>query len=89
MALRATRAETAGLLIAFGFNELKLGRVWAVVDRSNVASMRVLEKTGMRLTGALDHRRQLAEGRNDSVIYVVQRNDWDEPNSASLESHPH
>jgi ribosomal-protein-alanine N-acetyltransferase len=72
--------ETAALLIAYGFNELDLGRVWATVDRANVASMRVLEKVGMRLDGALDRRRQRAEGRDESLVYSVHRHDWDEPN---------
>lgn len=60
-------------------------RVWATVDRGKAASMRVLEKAGMRPAGALDVDRQLAEGRDASVVYVVQRNDWDEPSSALRE----
>jgi [ribosomal protein S5]-alanine N-acetyltransferase len=80
--------ETAGLLVSYGFTELELGRLWATVDQRNVVSMRVLEKAGMRLAGALDRRRQLAEGRDTSVVYLLQRSEWDGPNSAPLES-PH
>jgi hypothetical protein len=37
--------------------------------------MRVLENAGMRLAGAPDRRRQLGEGRDTSVIYMMQRNE--------------
>jgi RimJ/RimL family protein N-acetyltransferase len=63
--------ETARLLLAYGFDVLGLERVWATVDRRNVASRRVLEKCGMRNEGALDPRRQLAEGRAPSAVYVM------------------
>jgi [ribosomal protein S5]-alanine N-acetyltransferase len=66
--------ETARLLLAYGFDGLGLERVWATVDRRNVASRRVLEKCGMHNEGALDRRRQLAEGRAPSVVYAILSN---------------
>jgi RimJ/RimL family protein N-acetyltransferase len=41
--------------------------------------MRVLEKVGMRLDGALDRRRQRAEKRGESLVYSVHMHGWDEP----------
>jgi ribosomal-protein-alanine N-acetyltransferase len=63
--------ETARLLLAFGFDVLGLEQVRATVDRRNVSSRRVLEKCGMRVSGALNHRRQLAERRGPSLVYVI------------------
>lgn len=44
--------EGALTLLAYCFDELKLGRVIALTERDNLASMRVMEKLGMAL---LDH----------------------------------
>jgi ribosomal-protein-alanine N-acetyltransferase len=41
--------EIAARLAAFGFDELKLGAVYATVDPGNENSIRVLEKCGMSL----------------------------------------
>ena len=40
--------EIARRLVEFGFNELKLNAVYATVDTDNYASIRVLEKIGMK-----------------------------------------
>jgi [ribosomal protein S5]-alanine N-acetyltransferase len=63
--------ETARLLLAYGFDVLGLEQVWATVDCRNVSSRRVLEKCGMRAAGGLNRRRQLAEGRGPSLVYMV------------------
>ena len=63
--------ETARLLLAYGFDVLGLEQVWATVDRRNVSSRRVLERCGMRVARPLNRRRQLAEGRGPSLLYVT------------------
>jgi RimJ/RimL family protein N-acetyltransferase len=70
--------EIAGLLIGHGFTGMELSTISAIVDRSNVASMRVLEKLGMRADRALGSHRQRAQGRGESLVYVLGRSDWDE-----------
>lgn len=40
--------EIAGKLVEFGFNELNLNAVYATVDTDNYASIRILEKIGMK-----------------------------------------
>jgi [ribosomal protein S5]-alanine N-acetyltransferase len=65
--------ETAGLLLGYGFDVLGLERAWATVDRRNVSSRRVLEKCGMQRAGGLLRRRQLAEGRNPSLVYAMSK----------------
>ena len=45
--------EAAHRLLNFGFRELRLRRIWADGDPANGASVRVLEKLGMRREGHL------------------------------------
>jgi RimJ/RimL family protein N-acetyltransferase len=47
--------EAAWASLEFGFNELKLERIVAVVNPENVASRRVLEKLGMKYTKNVRH----------------------------------
>ncbi|MEO1128868.1 MAG: GNAT family N-acetyltransferase [Planctomycetota bacterium] len=46
--------EAAGAVLAFAMDTLKLPRVIAVAYEANVASLRVLEKIGMRRVGLTD-----------------------------------
>ena len=61
-ATEATRA-----VIAFGFETLGLDRVVARADAQNAASIRAMEKLGMRPDAA---------ARTDDVLYAVSRADW-------------
>ena len=47
--------EAARACLRYGFEELKLERIVAVVNPRNVASQRVLEKLGMRYTKDVHH----------------------------------
>jgi RimJ/RimL family protein N-acetyltransferase len=48
--------EVATLLLRFGFDDLRLHRLWASCDPANTASIRVLEKIGMQHEGVLRHQ---------------------------------
>ena len=54
--------EAAAALLAFGFRELKLHRVWAQCIAENTASAHVLEKIGMRQEGRLREQERM-QGR--------------------------
>ncbi len=71
-------SEAAHRLVAFGFEELKLHRIYATCDPSNTGSYRVMEKIGMRKEGLLrDHK--LMKGRwRDSLIYSILENEGTE-----------
>lgn len=45
--------EAAGKMLDFGFNQLGLHRIYATTDIENLASIRVLEKLGMRREGCI------------------------------------
>jgi ribosomal-protein-alanine N-acetyltransferase len=72
----ATEAMRA--LLAFGFRHLALHRVWATCDVRNAASMRVLEKIGMRREGHLRHHVRRQGDWQDSYLYAVLEPEWRE-----------
>jgi RimJ/RimL family protein N-acetyltransferase len=68
--------EAARLVIAFGFEQLGLHRIGATCAPENLASVRVLEKLGMRREGQL-RQHVLAHGAwRDSLVYGVLRDEW-------------
>lgn len=70
----ATEAATA--LLAFGFAQLGLHRIWATCDPANLASAHVLEKSGMQREGHLrEHKWEKGRWR-DSLLYAVLEHEW-------------
>lgn len=68
--------EAAREILRFGFEDLGLHRVHASVDTRNGASIRVLDKIGMRPEGRLrEHVLQHGEWR-DSYIYAILCREW-------------
>jgi RimJ/RimL family protein N-acetyltransferase len=64
----ATEAARAGL--RFGFEELKLERIVAVVNPQNIPSQRVLEKLGMKYTRNAHHYDA------DLMYYEISKQDY-------------
>jgi RimJ/RimL family protein N-acetyltransferase len=61
--------ELARAALAAGFGELELEAIHALVRPAHAASIRVLEKTGMRLDGTLDD----VPGQAHSLVFVARR----------------
>ena len=73
---RGYATEAAQAVVAFGFKQLGLHRIFATCDVENMASARVLQKTGMRREGHLrEHNWQKGQWR-DSFLYAVLEQDW-------------
>ena len=67
--------EAARVLVAFGFEQLGMHRIYATCDVNNVASARVLEKAGMQREGLL-RQDMLLRGRwRDSYLYAILEDD--------------
>jgi ribosomal-protein-alanine N-acetyltransferase len=78
----ATAAVRQAVDVAFG--ELALYRVQAAVIPRNVASIRVLEKTGFREEGLARRYLQIAGVWQDHKLYAVTAEEW--PPSAEADS---
>jgi ribosomal-protein-alanine N-acetyltransferase len=68
--------ETARALLEFGFNHLRLHRIFATCMPANTASAHVLEKTGMRLEGHLRQHRWVKGKWRDSLLYAILDQEW-------------
>ena len=68
--------ETAEALLDYGFNELKLHRIFATVDPENTASWKVLEKTGMRREAHLREERRIRGEYRDRYIYSILKQEY-------------
>jgi ribosomal-protein-alanine N-acetyltransferase len=62
--------EALKRILAFGFDELSLERIWATTDVRNIASWRVMEKSGMMREGIMRHHRLIRGTWRDSVLYA-------------------
>jgi ribosomal-protein-alanine N-acetyltransferase len=69
-------AEAAKEFIAFGFTQLALHRIEALVKTTNSQSIRVLEKAGMQREGLLRERRKKNNTYYDVYIYSILANEY-------------
>lgn len=68
--------EVAYALLKFGFETLKLRRIYATTSPLNIASQRILNKSGMRQEGYFKkHVLQRGVWR-DSLFYAVLDEEW-------------
>jgi RimJ/RimL family protein N-acetyltransferase len=73
---RGIATEAARALLTFGFEHLKLHRVWATCDPGNAGSIRVLEKIGMQREGRM-REHEFIKGRwRDSLLFAILDRDW-------------
>ena len=68
--------EAARAILAFGFDTLRMHRIWAWCVAANSASARVLERIGMTLEGR-EREKELIKGTwHDSLIYAILEREW-------------
>lgn len=63
-------------LLASGFGDFGLHRIWACVAPVNAASCRVLEKAGMRREGHSLRNLRIHGEWMDSYLYAILREEW-------------
>lgn len=68
--------EAVRRLLAFGFGDLALHRITAQCDPRNTASLRVLERSGMRYEGHLRETMLIRDGWRDSLLYSLLVHEW-------------
>jgi RimJ/RimL family protein N-acetyltransferase len=79
---RSYATETALGLTEFGFNQLKLHRIFATCDAENLASAHVLKKIGMQQEAHFRENGWVKGKWRDSLLYAILDHEW-------IESRPH
>lgn len=73
---RGLGTETAFALIEAGFGQLGLARIISTVDVRNTASIRVLEKTGLRWEATYRKLRKIRGEWRDCHLFTLSREAW-------------
>ena len=73
---RGLGTETAFALIEAGFGQLGLARLISTVDVRNTASIRVLEKTGLRWEATYRRLRKIRGEWRDCHLFTLSREAW-------------
>jgi [ribosomal protein S5]-alanine N-acetyltransferase len=68
---RGFMTEAARAVVAFGFESMKLHRIWAMADVENVGSWQVMERIGMRREGLLVHEKCIRGEWRDTLLYAI------------------
>lgn len=69
--------EAARVLVSAGFGDLKLRRISSIVDVRNLASIRVLEKAGLRWEASYRRLRRVRDEWRDCHLYATSRTEWE------------
>lgn len=68
--------EAARAMLKFGFETLGMHRIWSWCVAENIASVRVLEKIGLRREGHL-REKEFIKGRwYDNFLYAILDHEW-------------
>ena len=73
---RGYATEAVGAMIRYGFQELKLNKIFAAYFARNAASGRVMEKNGMRHEGTLRQHQKKWNEYVDLEFYGILSEDW-------------
>lgn len=68
--------EAAHAMLIFGFGTLNLQRVWAQCLAENKASVRVLDRLGMRQEQLLSKHTWMQKRWWDTLVYAISKAEW-------------
>ena len=86
---RGYATEAARAMLAFGFERLRLHRIWAECLAENGASAHVLQKLGMRREAHFREHEHFKDRWWDSLVYAMLDHEWTgSANQPSLETVP-
>jgi len=74
---RGLATELACALLSAGFRELRLRRISSTVDVRNLASIRVLEKAGLRWEATYRRLRKVRDEWRDCHVFALSSVEWE------------
>ncbi len=72
---RGYATEATRLLLDFGFSVLRRATIWATADPDNLASLRVLEKSGLTRQG-LTRPVETWRGIRPRILFTIKAEEW-------------
>lgn len=81
-------SEAVRAMLDFGFHDLNIHRVEAIIDDGNIASSKLLLKLGFVFEGKLRERYLLGETMMDEWMYGLLKPDWLQKASQNTQSSP-
>jgi RimJ/RimL family protein N-acetyltransferase len=69
--------EAARAIVAFGFTQLKLHRIWSWCSADNVGAARVLQKLGMQAEGRLRENEYFKDRWWDTLLFGILAHEWE------------
>lgn len=69
-------SEAVSTIIDYGFSELKLNRIEALVGFGNVPSIRIMEKNNFKREGILRQHSRVADKYEDSILFSRLYNEY-------------
>jgi len=75
---RGYATETANALLKYGFNELNLDKIVGFAEEDNIASLRVLEKVGLKRKKSISGLSEQYEYFNGECFYELSRIEWNQ-----------
>jgi RimJ/RimL family protein N-acetyltransferase len=73
---RGYATEAAQVLLTYGFAHRKLHRITSMCDTRNTASIRLMERLGMRREGHLKQSNFMQGAWQDEYIYALLSDEW-------------
>lgn len=67
--------EALATILKFGFNQMDLNRIEALVSPTNIASIKVVEKKGFIKEGIIRQHYKVGNEYDDSIMYSLLRDD--------------
>lgn len=74
--------EAVETIIEYGFQELKLNRIEALVGPENVPSLRIIEKNGFTREGVFKQHFNVDEKYEDTIAFALLRQDYKQKTTA-------
>jgi len=85
---RGYATEAARAILAFGFQDLGLHRIWADCVAENTSSAHVLEKLGMRREAQFREREYFKGRWWDGLVYAILDYEWQNREGGELSARP-
>lgn len=73
---KALMSEAVEAIIEYGFHELKLNRIEALVGPENVPSLRIIEKNGFTKEGIFRQHFYVDEKYEDTIAFALLKQDY-------------